>query len=104
MTDHDQFACTLTIDESRRREPGDRALAAQLQNRWWDSEREVVLTFPREAEGLVREFVRRESSCCAFFRFDVQPEPATVRLRVSVPAGGEHMIAALAEAFPGLPG
>lgn len=98
MTDQDPFACTLTPDEQVRREPADQALAVRLRQWRWDREREAVLTFPPEAEALVREFVRNESACCAFFRFDVQPEPDTVRLTVSAPEGGEHMLAALGDA------
>lgn len=99
MTEQDRFACTLTPHQQARRQPADRALAAQLRQRWWDSERDAVLTFPSEAETLVHEFVRNESGCCGFFRFDVQPAPATIQLRVSAPEGGEHMLAALVEAF-----
>lgn len=99
MTDQDPFACTLTPDEQVRREPADRALAGQLSQWRWDREREAVLTFPSEVEPLVHEFVRNESACCAFFHFDVQPGPATVRMTVSAPEGGEHMLAALVDAF-----
>lgn len=98
MTDRDPFACTLTPAEHRRREPADRALAVRLSQWRWEGEREAVLTFPSEAEALVHEFVRNESACCAFFHFDVQPGPATVRLTVSAPEGGEHMLAALVDA------
>ncbi|MEV7242770.1 hypothetical protein AB0N92_16175 [Streptomyces sp. NPDC093248] len=58
---------------------------------------ELVLTGGKGVEETVRDLVARESDCCSFFTFTIEPGPDHIRLDVQVDGAHEAVLDALQE-------
>ncbi|MFC8671507.1 hypothetical protein ACFUEN_02390 [Streptomyces griseorubiginosus] len=58
---------------------------------------ELVLTGGKGVEETVRELVARESDCCSFFTFTVEPCPEHIRLDIEVDSAHEAVLDSLQE-------
>lgn len=59
----------------------------------------LELVYGPEARGGIHELVRREKACCGFLSFEVQEEPAAIRLAIAAPAEAGSMLDSLFEPF-----
>ena len=84
-TSNEPIACTLNATDFQERVAWIRALNAKALR---GSAREGLvlhLTYDAERAADVREFVRRESACCAFLRFEMGDVPDGIRVTVTAP-------------------
>ncbi len=95
------YTCTLTADEQAHRRVADRQLRGQLRELRAHEARSASLVFAAGSEPLVRGFVRAESRCCSFFRFDVEIAERQPVLHVAAPHGAEDMLTALVDHLAG---
>lgn len=103
MTAPSAYTCTLSPAEIPSRAAQVRRLTDGLRSRE-RRDREVRLRFDPRLAPTVREFVRDESGCCAFFDFTVTEDDDAVELVVRAPAGAEALLASLFEVFGTAPG
>ena len=69
------------------------ALAVSPAQRPTPGRLEVVL--PVEAEPVARDLAARESACCSFFAFTLQPAVGGIELAVEVPAARVEVLDAI---------
>lgn len=84
MTDRPPIACTLSLGEYAER----LGWIAELNGSLRHYERRglaLELSYPAEEVTRVQELVRRESSCCAFLRFEIEASSGATVLRIHAP-------------------
>lgn len=84
MTDRPPIACTLSLGEYAER----LAWIAKLNGSLRRYERRglaLELHYPAEEVTRVQELIRRESSCCAFLRFEIETASRATVLRIHAP-------------------
>lgn len=101
MTDKRPIACSLAVDDLRRRLEEITALgAASLDGRGIDGDAHV-LRF-RRGPGTRRRLeaiVAAESECCGFLDLELSEERGDLVLRIAAPVEGSAMADELAHAF-----
>lgn len=84
------FSCTLAGPAFRIREEEFRRLFARSLEKVGELDaRTAHLLLDAQCEAELRELLARETECCSFFEFEVEPTRDGVRLTVRVPAGSE---------------
>lgn len=84
MPDRTPIACRLSLGEYADR----LAWIAELNGSLRHHERRglaLELHYPADGVTRVQELVRRESSCCAFLRFEIEASSQTTVLRIHAP-------------------
>ena len=90
-------SCTLpTAERPLRVAEFGSLFASSLRRVERPSATRLELTLAEEASPAAADLTARESACCSFFRFDLVPEPGTVRLVIEVPAAQTAILDALA--------
>jgi hypothetical protein len=102
MTSDDQAwvpqACTLpTAEQPLRLAEFDDLFATALRGQQRISPTELRWRLDGAAEIRARDLTARESSCCSFFAFTVEPDAGAVNVGVRVPPAHVDVLDALAE-------
>ncbi len=100
MTANDvPIACTLAAGDYKAR----LAWIAELNARALTSHRRegllLHLQYRPDALAQVQELVRRESACCGFLKFDLEPASSVVELTITAPPEAEGAAETLFNAF-----
>lgn len=93
--DAERFVCTLDVNAAEGRQGQVEELAQRIVERERHGARSAAVVVTRDAEALLRAFVRDEARCCPFFDFAVERNDRGVRLAVTAPAGAEPLLDAL---------
>jgi hypothetical protein len=89
-------ACTLpTVERPLRLAEFDEFFRAAVRRSIRTSTTRLDLMIVRESEATARDLAERETSCCSFFRFDFDPAPDGLMVRIGVPEGHVDVLDAL---------
>lgn len=81
----DVIACTLQGNDFKSRTAWIRSIAERHLKKSMRSPLTLYLVYAKEAEGDVREMVRKENECCTFLRFDLSARGDDVHLLITAP-------------------
>lgn len=98
MTVRTPIACTLSLGQYAER----LAWIAELNGSLRHYERcglALELHYPAEFVMRIRELVQRESSCCAFLRFEIEASSRETVLRILAPEETRDVVAAVLAPF-----
>jgi hypothetical protein len=88
------IACTLTVAERPGRAASARELGQQALVDLEVADRTALLRFDGHREE-VDALVAAETSCCAFFDFDIREDGDRIELEILTPEGGELFLRSL---------
>lgn len=96
-------ACTLpTVGQPTRVAEFDALFAEDLLSARRTSPTSLEVRLDAAAEERVRDLTARESDCCSFFTFTIEPDSDAVVLAVSVPSAHRPVLDALERRALGL--